>query len=149
MKLPSPSSVGQPVNCRLSEPDGGTRSQPLLQLALRLWMWCLTRNVTIAAVHIPGLQNTAAYRESRCSHHSSDWRLHPEMFAILWRQFGPFDVDLFASRHNAQMSPFFSWMLDPDAQATDAFVQSWRDLRGYAFLPFALLHRVLKKVHLD
>ncbi len=128
---------------------GGTRSLPLLQLALRLWQWCLNRSVTIEAVHIPGLQNTAADGESRRCHHSSDWKLHPDMFATLWHQFGPFDVDLFASRNNAQMHPFFSWMLDPDAQATDAFAQSWRGLHGYTFPPFALLHRVLKKVHLD
>ncbi len=128
---------------------GGTRSEPLLLLALQLWQWSLARGITLTAVHVPGVQNSAADRESRRWHHSSDWKLCPQVFSDLHRRFGPFQVDLFASRNNTQLPQFFSWLLDPDAMATDAFIQSWKGLHGYAFPPFALIHRVLKKLQLD
>ncbi len=128
---------------------GGTRSEPLMLLALDLWHWCLRRCLTLEAVHVPGVQNTAADRESRRVHHSSDWQLNRHIFLSLNQLFGPFQIDLFASRHNTQLPIFFSWMLDPDAHATDAMAQTWTDWAAYAFPPFALIPRVLAKIQTD
>ena len=44
---------------------GGTASRELVMLARDLWMWCLERNIHIAAVHLPGVLNTIADTESR------------------------------------------------------------------------------------
>ena len=33
---------------------GGTHSQPLCQLALTIWEWCVQRNVFLVAEHLPG-----------------------------------------------------------------------------------------------
>ncbi len=118
-------------------------------LALDIWHWCLKHQLTLEAVHVSGDKNTVADRESRRSHHSSDWQLHPHIFAALNHHFGPFQIDLFAARHNAHLDTYFSWRLDPDAQATDALAQPWLGWRAYAFPPFALIPRVLAKIRAE
>jgi len=55
-------------------------------------------------------------------------------------------VDLFASCLLNQLPRFFSWKLDPLAEATDAFNQQWGPLKGYANPPWCLVGRVLSQV---
>ncbi|KAL0155904.1 hypothetical protein M9458_050167, partial [Cirrhinus mrigala] len=50
-----------------------------------------------------------------------DWMLHPEVVKQIWRVFGPAQVDLFASRENAQSHPA--------PLGLDAIVQMWQRLR--------------------
>ena len=52
---------------------------------------------------------------------------------------GPLEVDLFASRLTHQLPQFFSLKPDPLAIATDAFLQDWGPLKGYANPPWGLL----------
>ena len=52
---------------------------------------------------------------------------------------GPLDVDLFASRLTHQLPKFFSWKPDPEAEAMDAFTQSWSQIHGYANPPWCLI----------
>jgi len=52
----------------------------------------------------------------------SDWMLCPQTFQTIQETFGPLNVDLFASRLTHR---FFSWRLDPLAEAVDAFQQDW------------------------
>ena len=59
---------------------------------------------------------------------------------------GPLEVDLFASRLTKQLPRFFSWRPDPEAEATDAFMQDWTTCRGFANPPWCLIHRCLTKV---
>ena len=61
----------------------------------------------------------------------------------LW---GSVDVDLFASRLTVQVPRFYSWRPDPQAETTDAFAQDWAMVKGYAFPPFALIGRCLRKL---
>ena len=75
-----------------------------------------------------------------------DWRLHPNIFMAINQLWGPVDVDLFASRLTAQVPRFYSWRPDPQAEATDAFAQEWATVKGYAFLPFGLIGRCLRKL---
>ena len=56
------------------------------------------------------------------------------------------DFDLFASRLNKQLPRFASWRPDPEAEVTDVFSLDWTKVTGYAFPPFALLGRCLRKV---
>ena len=125
---------------------GGTHSRKLSDLAIQVWEWSLSRNLTIQAEHIPGKENEDADRESRRGADSSDWMLHPEVFQELNARWGPLDVDLFAARHNAQLPRFYSYRLDPLAEAVDALNQAWTSLNPYAFPPFILLGRVLQKI---
>ena len=44
---------------------GGTASSLLCQLAITIWNWCITRNISLTAEHLPGHLNTIADHESR------------------------------------------------------------------------------------
>uniref|UniRef100_A0A1X7TLX8 Reverse transcriptase RNase H-like domain-containing protein n=1 Tax=Amphimedon queenslandica TaxID=400682 RepID=A0A1X7TLX8_AMPQE len=125
---------------------GVTHSKTLSDLEVSIWFWCLQRNLTVYAEHIPGSHNCLADSLSRRKLESSDWRLDQIVFRKLQRKCGPFDIDLFAARHNSQLKSFFSYHQDPEALASDALAQSWEGLSCYAFPPFLLLGRVLQKI---
>ena len=62
---------------------------------------------------------------------------------------GPMQNRLVATRLNAQLDNYISWNPDPGAMLTDAFQTSWKELEGYAFLPFPLIGRCLQKVRAE
>ena len=68
-------------------------------------------------------------------HSSREWILNLELFNVINQQWGPLEVDLFASRFSAQLLHFYSWRPDPEAEATNAFAQDWSTKRGYAHPP--------------
>ena len=80
---------------------------------------------------------------------NSDWMLHPTLFRALNTRWGPFTVDLFATRLNKQLPTFFSMKEDPEAAAVDAFLQNWRVGAPYGNPPFAMIGAVLAKVEHD
>ena len=125
---------------------GGTHSQSLSRLAVQIWDWCIERNITIHAEHLPGKQNVRADWESRHMTDSSDWQLHRDIFLQLQESFGPFTVDLFASRTNTQLPTYCSWKPDPAAPTVDALSISWENHHPYMFPPFALISRCLNKL---
>lgn len=122
---------------------GGTVSRELLNLAKDLWMWCLDRNIHITAQHFPGVMNHIADMESRTIHDRLDWKLNPVIFQKINQTLGPLEVDLFASRLTTQCQ---AWHPDPYAVATNAFLQDWSHLRGYANLPWCLIGKVLAQI---
>ena len=125
---------------------GGTCSQSLCQLAISIWEWCQGKNITLCAEHLPGHLNTAVDTESRSVRDRCDWMLNPTVFQRITTQLGPLEVNLFASRLTRQLPRFYSWRPDPEAEATDAFLQDWAKLRGFANPPWCLIHRCLSKV---
>jgi hypothetical protein len=128
---------------------GGIHFKVLSDLAIQIWEWCLTRGITIHAEHIPGVCNTVADAESRGSIEPSDWKLDDKVFCKLQDVWGPFGVDLFAARHNRQLPRYFSFRPDPEAEAVDALSQCWVNMRPYAFPPFILIGRCLRKTEQD
>lgn len=128
---------------------GGTHSKALSNLALNIWDWCVSRRISLHAEHIPGVMNLVADAESRKRLEPSDWMLDQEVFHTLHRVWGPFDIDLFAARHNTQLSRYFSFKPDPGAEAVDALAQTWTNFRAYAFPPFLLIGRCLRKLEQD
>ena len=58
----------------------------------------------------------------------------------------PLEVDLFATRLSAECRCYFSWWPDPSAEATDAFLQVWTHIKGYAKPPWNLVGRTLAQV---
>ena len=125
---------------------GGTRSPIVVDLTRTVWQWCLERKISLVAQHIPGKVNFRADFLSRHLRDRTDWILNPELFSVINQQWGPIEVDLFASRFSAQLPLFYSWRPDPEAEATDAFAQDWNAKRGYAHPPWCLITRVLFKV---
>jgi len=82
---------------------GGTKSRALTSLSHNLWQWCLQRQITVSATHIPGILNVNADRESRHHLDSSDWKLCPVVFQTLQNLWGPLELDLFTSRLTNQL----------------------------------------------
>jgi hypothetical protein len=125
--------------------QGGTTSIDLSMIAEELWNLCLERNINIKAEHIPGSLNLLADKASRMKLDRHDWKLKPWLFNLFNKIWGPHQVDLFASRHNTQIPMFFSWMPDPEALATDAFLQQWSRLNSWTNPPWILIPKILAK----
>ena len=113
-----------------------------------LWLWCMNRDITLTAEHLPGVLNTIADEKSRVMKDRSNWRLDPEIFHQIQVRWGPLEVDMFASRLTTQLERFFSWRPDSEVEARDAFSQDWTRLqrKGYANPPWNLVGRVLNRV---
>ena len=56
---------------------------------------------------------------------------------------------MFASRLTHQIPRFFSWGLDPAAEAVNAFNQDWSQFVGYTNSPWCLILSVLAKIRRD
>ena len=125
---------------------GGTKSPLITAQVKELWAWCLQRKISVKAQHLPGVENVMADYLSRHLRDRTDWILDPSVFSCLNNQFGPLQVDLFATRFSRQLLRFFSWRPDPEAEATDAFTQDWSSILGFAHPPWCLIPRVLRKV---
>ena len=128
---------------------GGTRSAPCNDMALQIWDWCSDRNIWITAAHLPGCQNVEADFMSRKFNDNIEWMLDRGVFTTIVQRFGEPEVDLFASRLNAQLPVYVSWMPDPNAWAVDAFTLDWGPLNFYAFPPFNLISKCLQKIESD
>ena len=120
---------GQSISSALHQQNGGHTLKTLAKLAIDLWNWCLDHKIHMSAEHLPGVLNLRADKEFRVVTDPSDWKLNPAFFKIL-----------------VQLPHFVSWKPDPQAIATDAFLMNWRDFRGYAFPPFALVGRCSQQV---
>ena len=124
---------------------GGTHSKPLCQLALAFWEWCIPKNLFLIAEHLPGQQNVLVDHESRSLKDRWDWMINPQLFYQIQDQLGPCQMDLFASRLTRQLPRYFSWRIDPEAEALDAFKQDWSHYRGFANPPWCLIPRCLSQ----
>jgi len=69
--------------------------------------------------------------------------INPPVFQQIQHSVGPFQIILFASRLTKQLTHFYNWRPDPEAEATDAFTQNWAQVRGYAN---PVISRCLSKV---
>ncbi|KAI2650039.1 Transposon Ty3-G Gag-Pol polyprotein [Labeo rohita] len=114
--------------------QGGLRSRPLYKLAHQILVWSQDKLLSLRAVHIPGYLNVGADILSRQGPRPGEWMLHPEVVKQIWRIFGSAQVDLFATRENAQCPLWFS-LVHPAPLGLDAMTQTWPRLRLYAFPP--------------
>ena len=102
------------------------------------WFWGRERGICLSACHLPGVQNVQADKESRSQHFNSEWKLNPSLFTAICDFCGTPQIDLFASRLNYQIKPFFAWKPDPEAHAIDALSQPWHSYHlAYAFPPLS------------
>ena len=114
-----------------------------------IWLWCIEHRVFLMATHIPGVENKVADEESRKDRCSGEWEIETNVFDIISKEFGPFYIDMFATRVNAKLDRYVAWKPDPGAWAIDAFVCEWNMAGMYCFPPFSLISRVLRKVEQD
>ena len=128
---------------------GGTKSLACNTVARHMWMWCMQRHIWLSAAHVAGSSNVDADFESRVFNDRTEWMLHNRVFKDITNMFGVPDVDLFASRLNAQLQTFVSWRPDPEASHVDAFTLAWTDKLFYLFPPFSLVGHCLQKLEED
>ena len=128
---------------------GGTKSSVLTQVSKEIWEFLLKHQIVITVEHLPGKQNVEADVQSRSVKDSSEWKLSPKVFYQICQKRGTPSIDLFASRLSHQILRYMSWKLDPFSQGQDAFQISWKHLNAYAFPPFVLIPRVLRKVQVE
>ena len=99
-------------------------------------MWCLERDILLTAHYLPERENITPDRESRVMKDLSSWMLNPLIFQRVMDCFPYLEINLFATRLTFQLPHFFSWRLDSLAEATDALLQDWRDVKDYAHPPW-------------
>ncbi|XP_046478644.1 uncharacterized protein [Neodiprion pinetum] len=128
---------------------GGVQYPGLNKVSKDIWRWCEKRNIWLFATYIPSKENVEADRSSRIKNIDTEWELADYAFSMIERSFGVPEIDLFASRSNTKCIKFCAWQRDPEAQAIDAFTLNWSQWRFYAFPPFALILRVLRKLIQD
>jgi len=129
---------------------GGIKSEECNLIAVQIWNWCIENNIWLTCSHIAGSLNCEADIASRSFNDKLEWKLHSKIFANICNIWGKPDIDLFATRLNAQTSCYCSWKPDPEAQFIDAFSCNWNTWNCvYLFPPFSLLGRCIQKVRQD
>ena len=125
--------------------QGGTTSARLCDLALDFWDFCIHRNISISALHLPGVKNSRADSLSRLENSEHSYSLSQSFFELLAENLSfPLKIDCFASRLNFKLEKFFSRFPDPLSAGVDAFSVRWTD-NLYLFPPIPILHRVISK----
>lgn len=128
---------------------GGVQYAGLSKTAREIWQWCEARKIWIFASYIASKENVDADRESRVKNIDTEWELSDSAFKTVVASLGSPAIDLFASRSNAKCDFYCSWHRDPDAFAIDAFTLDWGTADFYAFPPFSLVLRVIRKIISD
>lgn len=128
---------------------GGVRFPHLNELSKEIWQWCELRNITLFASYINTHDNVDADMESRKINVDTEWELSDSAYQSIIHTLGIPNVDLFASRTNAKCSQYISWQPDPEAMLVDAFTVSWHNMMFYAFPPFSVILKCLRKIITD
>ncbi|KAL7288497.1 hypothetical protein TKK_0017462 [Trichogramma kaykai] len=125
---------------------GGTHFKHLDNAAYEIWRWCEDRNLIVYAAYISSKDNYEADEESRQLEPETEYSLSREAFEMITNKFGRPTIDIFASRANTKCEAYFSWRRDPNSVVVDAFTCPWTNLSFYAFPPFSIILKVLRKI---
>jgi hypothetical protein len=126
--------------------QGSIRFSHLHEVTKNIWDFCERRNLWIFATYITSSANFLADEQSRVKTTDTEWSLHNDAFSKISKNFGPFEVDLFASCCNNKCPVYYSWKVDPFSFGVDSFTVSWNEIHFYAFPPFCLILRTLQKI---
>ncbi len=99
------------------------------KLACQILLWSLGKLWSLRAL---GVHNIGANILLRQGLRPGEWRLHPKVVVLIWREFGQAQVDLLSSRETSHCSLWFS-LMRPAPLGLDAMVQMWPRLCLYAF----------------
>lgn len=103
----------------------------------------------MTATYIRSSDNKTADAESRRVHPDIEWELADWAYQKILTSFGTPQLELFASRINKKCKNYVSWHRDPDAMNINAFTIYWGDCLFYAFPPFSIILKVLRKIATD
>lgn len=125
---------------------GGVRFPQLNTITKKLWDWCECKKICVFAEYIPSKANVEADSESRITSLDTEWELNQAVYKEIIDRLGKPDIDLFATRCNEKCEKFCSWRRDPEALVVNAFTLNWSEFFWYAFPPFSLIPRIIKKI---
>lgn len=125
---------------------GSVRFPLLSSIVRNIWQSCKEINIFLFASYIPSSENVVADSKPRRLNTNTECSLSKTAFKAVFKRFGPFDIDLFVSIVNAKCETYVSCLPDPGSCAADAFTCSWEEFFLYAFPPFILLARVLRRL---
>ena len=104
----------------------GSKKEHLQEGAIEIYNVCLTHNIKLDVEWIPHSANEYADVISRVIDYD-DWSLNPDIFLVLYANWGPHTIDCFASPENAQLPRFHSRFWSPSCEAVDTFTVNWGD----------------------
>ncbi|CAL8112964.1 unnamed protein product [Orchesella dallaii] len=125
---------------------GGCRSDKLHSVAKNIWTWCEKRDIELSANYISSTDNFVADKLSREGDYNSEWELNSKYYDRICSKFGTPYIDLFATFRNTKCETYYSWLPDRGCVGVDAFTITWKGNLLYAFPPFALIPKVLRKI---
>ena len=114
-----------------------TQSKSLTLLSKETWEYLLDKGITITAKYPPGSVSKEADFQSRSVKDSIEWKLNPEVFQMICKQWETPNLDLFALKFHTRFQ--FTW--------TGNWIQSAREgmlfkVHGLAWegMPFLYFH---------
>ncbi len=129
--------------------QGGLRSRPLCKLVCQILLWTQGKLLSLREAYVPGVHNVGEDILSRQGLRPGEWRLHPEVVELIWREFSQAQVDLRLKRHLTVHSGFPSriqllwdrtqWYRRDQGYVSMLFPQSpcsreyWREFAGTGF----------------
>lgn len=128
---------------------GGIQYPHLTRISRDIWQWCESKKIFIFACYIKSADNHIADAESRRTHPDIEWELSDSAYNTIVETLGEPTIDLFASRLNKKCKLYVSWHRDPDAYTVNAFTISWSNYFFYAFPPFSVILKALRKIAQD
>ena len=124
----------------------GTCVRPLSIEAQTIWRWLTATNLTITAVHLPGVQNVEADALSREFQDNHDWVLHDEIGDSIFQEWGLPQIDLFTDCDNRKGPGYASRFYQPGSK-DNALLLDWSRKFLYAFPPIPLIPAVFIKLY--
>ena len=121
----------------------GSPSAELHSIALDIFYFCRTYNITLIPQWVPRELNACADAISHIVDFD-DWYTTPEFFTHLDRLWGPHTVDRFANAANAHLPRFNSRFRVPGTEAVDAFSISWYGENNWLVPPVHCITRVVQ-----
>lgn len=130
---------------------GTCKNDELNLIAKQIWIFAYERGLWLSTEYVASEDNQAdAPSREPSINMDAEWMLNTSAFQKATKELGFYPtIDLFATRHNCQLKKFVSFKPDPEAYRVDAFALNWEGLQLYAFPPFNVLTRVLKKIRTD
>ena len=128
---------------------GGVKSPACDEVARTIWGWAEARRSWLTVSFVPGVLNIKVDKASRVFNDNLEWRLNDRIFKRICKIWGNPKWDLFASRTNFKCERYCSWKPDPGATHVDSLTMSWKGIDAYAFPPFSLVSRVLRKLEAE
>ena len=126
----------------------GSRVAAMSDLAKELFWLCLKWGIILQVVWVPRTENERADAVSNFSD-SDDWQLNRAKFAELDANWGPHEVDRFATHLNWLCPKFWSRYWCPGTQGIDSFSVSWTGVVNWINPPFGMMGRVIRKLRAD